>query len=204
MLITDVLAHCGTVAGKIRTDLKYQADDEFIMMDAAVLCLSFSRDSEMLATGSDSGQLCVWQVATGRRLRRFEAAHEAAIAAVQFSKDSSHLLTASNDHTARLHGLKSAKTIRQFRGHTAFVNAAIYSSDGHQVITGASDGSLRVFNARTSECTATMSLSVGGPPGSVALESLQLMPQNQDHVLVCGRSNAMVIVSLQGDVRSAF
>ena len=34
-----------------------------------------SRDSEMLATGSEGGQIFVWKIASGQCLRKFEKAH---------------------------------------------------------------------------------------------------------------------------------
>lgn len=33
----------------------------------------------------------------------------------------------------RVHGLKSGKMLKEFRGHTSYVNDAIYSADGSQV-----------------------------------------------------------------------
>lgn len=34
----------------------------------------------------------------------------------------------------RIHGLKSGKTLKEFRGHTSFVNEVVYTVDGHSVI----------------------------------------------------------------------
>lgn len=47
-------------------------------------------------------------------------------------------------YLGRLHGLKSGKTLKEFRGHTSYVNDAIFTSDGTRVITASSDGSVKV------------------------------------------------------------
>lgn len=72
-----------------------------MMMDEAVLCLAFSRDSELLASGSLDGKVKVWRIQSGQCLRRFERAHTKGVTAAHFSKDNVHLLTASYDHTIR-------------------------------------------------------------------------------------------------------
>lgn len=72
-----------------------------MMMDEMVLCLDFSRDSELLASGSSDGKVMVWRIQSGQCLRRFDKAHSKGVTAAHFSKDNAHLLTASFDLVIR-------------------------------------------------------------------------------------------------------
>ena len=72
-----------------------------MMMEEAVLCLAFSRDSEMIAAGSQAGKMKVWKISTGQCLRRFERAHSKGVTCIQFSKDNSQVLSSSFDCVIR-------------------------------------------------------------------------------------------------------
>lgn len=72
-----------------------------MMMEQAVLCITFSRDSEMLASGSQEGKIKIWRINAGQCLRKFEKAHSKGITCLQFSRDNSQVLSASFDYTVR-------------------------------------------------------------------------------------------------------
>lgn len=72
-----------------------------MMMDDAVLCLTFSRDSEMLATGGGKGRIRIWKISTGQCLRRFEKAHNKGITSIVFAKDNGQILSSSFDCSIR-------------------------------------------------------------------------------------------------------
>lgn len=201
--------------GMLRKDLQYQEEGSFMMHDKAVIAASFSKDSDLLATGSQDGQLKVWRVSTGQCARRYERAHGEGITYIAWSKDSSQILTASFDHTARAHGLKSGKTLKEYRGHTSYVNSAIYTKDNHKVITGSSDGHVIIFDARTTEIlnkvvppppphlSSTIQFAVNIALVAPSLPSYQV---DDDDVLifVCTRTNTIQLMNQNGQVLKSF
>ncbi|CEM13105.1 unnamed protein product [Vitrella brassicaformis CCMP3155] len=192
------------LTGKLRTDLSYQAEDAFMVHDTAVVSLAFTRDAELLASGDQDGNLKVWKISTGKCLKKYTKIHQGGITSIVFSKDSSQLLTASFDNTARLHGLKSGKTLKEFRGHTSYVNCAIFTGDGTKIVTGSSDGRVKVWDAKTTDCLQTFAPP---PPSHLNTENASpqinavfLAPKSQDLIYVCTRAPTLHLMNLTGQV----
>ena len=125
-------------------------------------------------------------------------------------------MSGSFDNCVKIHGLKSGKQLKEFRGHVSFVNEAIFSSDGHQIISASSDGTVKVqliyidrFHLRTfqiwhvksQECLSTFK-SLGG--NDATIHSVCIMPKNPDQFVVTNRSNTIVIMNMQGQIVKSF
>lgn len=176
------------------------------MHEDPVLCSSFTRDSEYLATGSKDGNVKIWKISNGSCVRKISKAHSQGITSVTFSKDGSQVLTTSFDGNARIHGLKSGKTLKDFRGHSSFVNCACFNKDSSLVFTGSSDGSIRVWDVRTTECLLTYrpGIASGTTGKEISIHTIQMMPNNLDHILVVAKSPHVFIITTQGQLVKTF
>lgn len=192
------------LTGRIKKDLPYQAQEQFMMHDTAVLALAFSPDSELLASGSQDGKIKVWRVRTGQCLRRFDTAHSQGVTSLAFSRDGSQVLSSSYDGLVRVHGIKSGKMLKEMRGHTSYVNSAVYSADGAQVLSASSDATVRVWDTKTCDCTFVFRSPQASAAGEAGMNSVALYPQNVDQVLVCTRAPTLYLMTLQGQVVKSF
>ncbi|KAM3865180.1 WD40 repeat-containing protein SMU1-like [Diretmus argenteus] len=188
--------------GKISKDLKYQAQDSFMMMDDAVLSMCFSQDTELLVTGAQNGKIKVWKIHSGLCLRRFERAHSKGVTCLSFSKDSSHILSASFDQTIRIHELRSGKTLKELSGHSSFVNDAFFNQGGNHIISASSDGTVKIWNVKTSECIHTFKCL--SSTSEIPVNNVIPLPQNPEHFVVCNHSNTVVIMNMQGQTVKTF
>ncbi len=121
-----------------------------------VFAVAVSSDGKFALTGSTDQTALLWDLETGKQLRRF-VGHEDAVSAVQFSKDGQFVLTASYDKTARLWETATGKETRVFVenrngvliGHSGKILSAAISADGRLVATASEDKTARIWDAKT-------------------------------------------------------
>jgi WD40 repeat-containing protein SMU1 len=147
---------------QLKTDLPYQQTGHEELLghdnDTAVTALTVSNDGLLLASGSTDGMVKVWKVDTGKCLRQIPAHQDSCVSCIAFSPDASHILTASHDGTSREFGLRTARMLKEFRGHGSYVTFCAYqllssSSSSSQllVVTGSADGTVRLWDGKTSD-----------------------------------------------------
>jgi WD40 repeat protein len=103
-----------------------------------------SADGKSVLTASLAGFAQLWDVATGREVRRF-AEHDGELLSASFSPNGEAIVTASSDGTATIWDLSGAKRM-QLKGHQAPVVAAAFSPDGSLVVTASRDKTARVWD----------------------------------------------------------
>ncbi|TTR84638.1 WD40 repeat-containing protein SMU1 [Bagarius yarrelli] len=176
-----------------------------------VECARFSPDGQYLLTGSvdgfievwdfSTGKICkLWRIRNGQCLRKFERAHGKAVTCLCFSRDNSQLLSGSFDQIIRLHALKSGKMLKELRGHMSCVNDVIFSHNGQFAISASADGTVKIWNVNTTECTITIK-TPDIPEGSdITVNNVVLVPKNPEHFVVCNRTSTVVVMNVQGQV----
>jgi WD40 repeat protein len=114
---------------------------------AYVGTVALSPDGKLALT-EDSRIIRVWEIQSGKELRRFEG-HTSQVQEMVFTSDSKRVLSVSRDGTCRLWEVDTGVELRCFEGHQGQVWGAALLTGDEQALTGGHDNMLRLWKLDT-------------------------------------------------------
>ena len=139
---TSVASTAAAAGWKLERLLGGEVDDS--LFADRVNALQFSPDGKSLAVGggepSRTGDLALFDVATGKRTKDWRELHQDAVVSVDFSHDGKLLASGAADKIARVTDLVSGKQVNLFEGHTHYVMGVAFRADGRVLATAGADG----------------------------------------------------------------
>lgn len=130
--------------------------EKFITFDAhddEITSLSFSRDSEKIATGSKNNIINLWNL-KGERLNTLRY-HNSSITSISFSPDGRTVASGSLDTTIILWDLEEKKE-RTLKGHTSAVTSINFIYDGKILASGSADGTIKLWSVEDGSLLANL------------------------------------------------
>ncbi len=117
--------------------------------------LTFSPDSQLLATGEYRGDICLWQISDQSRLYKLQG-HTNWIWSLAFSPDGRLLASASQDRTIRLWNVTTGCIVHVLQADDYQVLTLAFHPDSRVLATGHSDGRLRLWDVVTGTLMSTL------------------------------------------------
>lgn len=107
-----------------------------------VTSVVFSPDGRTIASGSagDAGVVQIWEVATGRQLRKLEGDRDH-VTGVAFSPDCRTIASGSGgDAGVQLWEVATGRRLRKLEGHRYYITSVAFSPDGHIIASAGGSG----------------------------------------------------------------
>ena len=117
-----------------------------VFMDAfgGVLAIALSPNGEILAAGTTSSEIRIWDTGSGTPLLTYQG-HTDWVRSVAFSSDGTMLASAADDQTVRTWDVKTGECLKTFEGHIARVYSVTFSQDGKMLASGGEDQTVRLW-----------------------------------------------------------
>lgn len=141
----------GDASGKVRI---HDADGELFVCEGHmswVRSVSFSPDSEILASSGDDRTIRLWSARTGQCLKVLTG-HSDLVRSVQFGSSHRQLISGSDDCTVKLWDTDRGVCTGTLVGHTRRVRSVAFSPDQQCLASAGSDRTIRLWDVETGEC----------------------------------------------------
>jgi len=117
-----------------------------LAVSSVVRSLAFSPDGEQIASGHGSGEIKIWDAATGKQLKTLDG-HKNVVTSIAFSPDGKQIISGSDDKTIKLWDAMSGTEVATLQGHESWVMSVAFSPDGKQIASRGDDGRIVLWDA---------------------------------------------------------
>jgi WD40 repeat protein len=147
-----------------------------------VLSLALSPDQTLLAAGTASGDVELWQLPDGTPYRTLKG-HSDWIRSLAFTSDGL-LASGSDDATIRIWDIHTGTCLQTLQGHLGRVYSVAWSSDNRLVASGGDDQSIRLWDSASGQCLKILQGNEG------RIRALAFHPGAE--LLACGGVNHVI------------
>jgi WD40 repeat protein len=143
----------GQVEPDTEVEMMIIARDKVLRFECeeAVTSLDFSRDGDMLATGSAEGTIKVWALSNAGRpkLTKTLTGLSGRLWSIKFSNDGQMISSMAEDNKVRIWSVKTGKLLLTYSGHKGGAQYAAWSSDDKRVASLGYDYTVLLWDAVT-------------------------------------------------------
>jgi WD40 repeat protein/transcriptional regulator with XRE-family HTH domain len=125
--------------------------------------LAWSPDGKYALTGGNDGIVRLWDVQSGRLVRRFDTSLKGDdFGVLAYSSDGQTIATPGPQFTIVLWDATTGARLRELVGHTNTPNGAAFSPDGQTLFTSSQDNTARLWDVATGQTHQVLRRSMSG------------------------------------------
>ena len=115
-----------------------------------IYSLDFSRDGELIVSGSGDKTARIWNMVTGENIFKLpveEASQkDAGVTSVAISPDKRYVAAGSLDKIVRVWDVRTGTLLEKLEGHKDSVYSVAFAPDGHTLVSGSLDKTLKLWD----------------------------------------------------------
>jgi WD40 repeat protein len=142
--------------GSIKTwDLATGACLQTLYLQAPAYRIALNQDGTILASGSNCGDILLWDITTGEVSKRL-VGHMLTVVDLSFQPQGQLIASSSIDTSIKIWNLDTADCINTLTGHTRLVSSVNFNSLGTQVVSSGVDKSIKIWDVQSGQCLQTL------------------------------------------------
>lgn len=129
---------------------------------------TYSPDGKELVSGSEVGEILIYNVASHRLIRKMQSASR--VYGLAFSRDGKTLAASGLEKTLELWDPQTGRRLKKLVGHTDDVYTIAFTPDGKTLVSGSEDGTFKLWDVASGKLLRTiLSVAPSAPSSGIIL-----------------------------------